>query len=237
MSNQPPFAGFPKETLQFLKDLAANNNREWFKAHEEDYRRILLTPAQDFVIALGERMKAISKRISYDPQTNGRGSIMRIYRDIRFSKDKSPYNTNLRMIFWEGGLKKTENPGYYFSMDANEAVLYSGMHMFSKELLETYRQAVLDPDLGKDLEAALEAVKQAGKFEVGGETYKRVPAGYPSDHVRAPYLLYTGLYALSPKIAAQTLTSPDLVEICFDHARKMSPIHQWLVRLISLPAV
>jgi uncharacterized protein (DUF2461 family) len=61
MSNQPPFAGFPKETLQYLKDLAANNNREWFKAHEDGYHRFLLTPAQDFVIALGERMKTISK--------------------------------------------------------------------------------------------------------------------------------------------------------------------------------
>ena len=184
MSNQPPFAGFPKESLQYLKDLAANNNREWFKAHEDDYRRFVLTPAQDFVIAFGERLKTISKGISYDPQTNGSGSIMRIYRDIRFSKDKTPYHTYLRIIFWEGSLKKTENPGYYFSMEPDKAVLYSGLHMFSKELLERYRQAVLDPGLGEDLEAAVQAVKQAGKFDVGGESYKRVPAGFPADHVQ-----------------------------------------------------
>jgi uncharacterized protein (TIGR02453 family) len=206
MSNQPTFSGFPNETLQFLKNLTANNNRDWFKAHEEDYHTSVLEPAQAFVITLGERLKTISKAISYDPQTNGSGSLMRIYRDIRFSKDKSPYHTHLRITFWEGSSKKTENPGYFFAMDANEGILYSGMHLFSKELLETYRQAVLDPTLGKELEAAVDAVQGAGKYVIGGDTYKRVPSGYPAENPRARFLLHTGLHAESPKLVAKTLT-------------------------------
>jgi len=237
MSNQPTFSGFPNDTLQFLKDLAANNNREWFKTHEETYHTSVLGPAQAFVITLGERLKTISKGISYDPATNGSGSIMRIYRDIRFSKDKSPYHTHLRITFWEGSSKKTENPGYFFTMDGNEGILYGGLYMFSKELLGTYRQAVLDPGLGKELEAAVDAVRGAGKYEIGGDTYKKVPSGYPAEHPRARYLLHTGLHAASPKIEAKTLSSPALVDVCYEYAQRMAPVHRWLVQLIALPAV
>ncbi len=125
----------------------------------------------------------------------------------------------------------------FFAMDANEGILYSGMHMFSKKLLETYRQAVLDPTLGKELEAALDAVRGAGKYEIGGDTYKRVPCGYPAEHARARYLLHTGLHATSPKIEAKTLTSPALVDVCYEYALHMAPIHRWLVQIISLPSV
>jgi uncharacterized protein (TIGR02453 family) len=237
MRTQTNFSGFPNETLQFLKNLAANNDRDWFKAHEEDYHHTVLEPAQIFVISLGERLKTISKGISYDPRTNGRGSILRIYRDIRFSRDKSPYNTRLRISFWEGSSKKTENPGYFFAMDANEGILYGGIYMFPKKVLETYRQAVLDRSLGMELEAAVESVRGAGKYEVGGDTYKRVPSGYPAGHPRARFLLYTGLFAASPKIEPEILTSPALVEACYQYALHMAPIHRWLVQLISNPDI
>jgi uncharacterized protein (TIGR02453 family) len=236
MSGQTTFAGFPIKGLQFLRDLSANNNRDWFKAHEQSYREDILEPGRLFVIALGERLKTISKGISYDPQTNGTGSIMRIYRDLRFSKDKTPYNTNLRIIFWEGPLKKTENPGIYFSMDANEAVIYSGLYMFSKDQLDAFRQAVLDRGLGSELEQALADVKAAGDYKTGGATYKRVPAGYPIEHARAQYLLYTGLYGQSPIIKPEVLTQPTLVDVCFAHCKNMAPIHHWLVEMIKISA-
>ena len=236
MSSQSKFVGFPKEGLQFLRDLSANNNRDWFKTHEQSYRDNLLEPARLFVIDLGQRLKSIIPGISYDPQTNGAGSIMRIYRDIRFSKDKTPYNTYLRIIFWEGPLKKTENPGIYFSMDADEAVIYMGVHIFTKEQLDAFRQAVLDRGLGSELVQALADVQAAGDYETGGATYKRVPAGYPAEHARAQYLLYTGLYAMSPKIKPELFTQPALVDVCFEHCRNMAPIHHWLVEMIKVSA-
>ena len=112
MTEVQPFYGFPREGVQFLEDLAHNNNREWFEAHRQDYREHLLAPAQSFVIALGQELKSISSAIEYDTRTNGSGSIMRIHRDVRFSKDKTPYYTYLRVVFWEGGHKKMENPSF-----------------------------------------------------------------------------------------------------------------------------
>ena len=231
MSSAPTFSGFPKEGLQFLQDLAANNNREWFKAHENDYADFLLAPGQAFVIALGERLKSISPRIQYDPQTHGSGSIMRIYRDMRFSKDKSPYHTYLRIIFWEGQKKKTDNPAFYFSIDEGAAVVFAGLHMFPKNTLDAYRAAVLHPERGAQLESALAAVRQAGCYEIGGATNKHVPPGYPAEHPRAGLLLNTGLWAMSPKIETPQLMSPELVDVCYQHCRGMAPLQQWLAHL------
>ena len=106
MPNTDDFTGFPKEGLQFLADLAHNNNREWFNARKGVYLESVQGPAQAFVAALGRRLKRLSPGIAYDTNPNGGGSLLRIYRDVRFSRDKTPYNTDVRMSFWEGPAKK-----------------------------------------------------------------------------------------------------------------------------------
>jgi uncharacterized protein (TIGR02453 family) len=208
MSDIQEFSGFPRQGLQFLADLGKNNNRDWFEAHKGDYRSYVLEPAQAFVFALGERLRLLSPQISYDTRTNGSGSIMRIYRDLRFSKDKTPYHPNLRIIFWEGGGKKTENPGFFFGMDAAGAALYGGMHTFPRPMLGAYQDAAADDDLGRQLEAALVSVGRGGDYAVGGEQYKRVPRGFDPGHSRADLLRYKGLHARSPVIEPATLTTP-----------------------------
>ena len=236
MNDMPPFSGFPREGLRFLQELTQNNNRDWFEAHKGHYRSYVLEPAQAFVIALGERLKLLAPEIGYDTRTNGSGSIMRIYRDLRFSKDKTPYNPSLRVVFWQGAGKKTENPGFFFAMDAQGAALFGGMHAFPKPVLMAYQEAVADDYLGPELETSLESLKSAGVYEVDGEQYKRVPAGYAPDHVRADLLRYKGLFVRSPNIESQVLLTPELIEICFEHCRNMAPLHHWLAQVSGRPA-
>ncbi|MFW9856558.1 MAG: DUF2461 domain-containing protein [Candidatus Thorarchaeota archaeon] len=231
MSSNNTFDGFPEEGLQFLADLKLNNSREWFQARKADYQKYLLDPGQSFVITLGERLKKISSGLRYDPQTNGRGSIMRVHRDIRFSKDKSPYNTRFRVIFWEGLGKKMQHPGIFFGMDMTGAGLYLGMHAFSKQHLAAFREAVVSDDTGHELVEAIDSVHQAGDYKIGGSHYKRVPRGFDSSHPRADLLKYNGLYVISPQISVSTLKTVELVDQCFNHCQKMAPIHHWLVKL------
>lgn len=231
MSDIQPFIGFPQQSRQFLADLAANNNREWFEAHKQEYRRYLLEPALAFVVALGEQLRTLSDAMVYDTRTNGSGSIMRIHRDTRFSADKSPYKTNLGILFWQGPRKKIENPGFFFHMDAHNAVIYAGMHTFPPWMLAAYRHAVVDEQLGAELAAAIESIRKAGAYEVGGRHYKRVPKGYDPAHTRADLLCYNGLYASAPSIDPTVLATPDLVETCLAHCRSMTPLHQWLVKV------
>lgn len=231
MSQNNTFNGFPEESLQFLADLKLNNSREWFKGHKADHIKYLLNPGQSFVISLGERLKDISPGLRYDPQTNGRGSIMRIHRDIRFSKDKSPYNTRFRVIFWEGPGKKMQHPGIFFGMDMTGGGLYLGLHSFSKPLLTAYREAVVSDEMGQQLIDAIDSVRQAGDYKIGGSHYKRVPRGFDPSHPRADLLKYKGLHVISPPINVPTLKTAGLIDLCVDHCQKMVPIHHWLVKL------
>ena len=230
MSEMPDFSGFPQEGLRFLSELGENNNREWFEAHKETYRSYILAPARDLVFALGERLKGLSPGIVYDTAANGSGSILRIHRDLRFSKDKRPYNTHVRLVFWEGRRKKMENPSFFVRIGPDGVGVYAGIHVFQKPVLAAYRDAVVDDRLGADLETAIAAVRGAGAYAVGGEHYKRVPRGYDAEHPRAELLRYNGLWAhtVAP-IDPAVIVTPELVEVCLEHCRKMAPLHRWLV--------
>jgi len=232
MSQGPDFSGFPQQGLRFLRELEANNNRAWFEAHKDAYRNHVLAPAQDLVFALGERLKSISPGIVYDTAASGSGSILRIYRDLRFSEDKRPYNTNVRLVFWEGRRKKMENPSFFVRIGPDGVGVYAGIHVFQKPVLAAYRDAVVDDEQGDALEAALSAVKGAGDYAVGGEHYKRVPRGYEADHPRADLLRYNGLWAYTAtSVDPAVITSPELVEVCLEHCHNMAPLHRWLVQV------
>ncbi len=225
------FSGFPQVGLQFLADLANNNDRDWFNAHKQTYTEMIVAPAVVFVEAMGERLQYISPHIQYDTRTNGQGSLMRIYRDTRFSADKSPYKTWVGIRFWEGAGKASGYPGFFFGLDATGGGLHVGMHGFDKTMLAAYREAVDDDVLGSELEAALETVREAGDYEVRGQHYKRVPRGFDADHPRADLLRFNTLYVSSPGIEPAVLASASLVDAVMDECEKMAPLQQWLVKV------
>jgi uncharacterized protein (TIGR02453 family) len=230
MTEVQAFEGFPKSAFQFFKDVGANNNREWFQAHKQDYIDNVQTPAVAFLVALGERLRSISPGITYDTRTNGAGSLMRIYRDIRFSKDKSPYKTHIGMNLWEGPTKK-ETPGYHFWMDEKGGAVYGGHHVFPKPFIAAYREAVGAESTGVKLKQAVEKITATEGFEVGGEQLKRVPPGYDQDHPRGDLLRYKGLFARGPRLTPKTLQSAEAVDICLEHARTLGPLHKWIVEV------
>ena len=94
------FTGFPKETIRFLAGLHKNNNKVWFEGHREDYEAYFMEPAKAFVVAIAPRLCKLDPAINAEPRVNA--SILRINRDVRFSKDKSPYKDHLDLWFWTG---------------------------------------------------------------------------------------------------------------------------------------
>ncbi|TFG99708.1 DUF2461 domain-containing protein [Candidatus Thorarchaeota archaeon] len=234
MDDIPPFTGFPRQGLKFLEELEQNNNRLWFNEHKQDYLDFLLKPGQSFVKSLGERLEAIFPGIEYGTETSGRGSIMRIHRDIRFSKEKTPYNTRFRAFFWEGiNSKKMENPGFFIGFDSKSVFMHAGVHIFTKPILEKYRNAVVDSVKAERLAKTLQTLEESGLYEMGGSHFKRVPRGYETDYPNSDLLLYNGLHATTTKIPVNVLKKPELVDVCYDHCVKMAPIHQWLVSLYN----
>lgn len=224
------FTGFPPEGIQFMHDLVQNNDRDWFNPRKELYKTHIVQPAIAFVQAMGQRLQHLVPNIQYDTRTNGSGSLMRIYRDTRFSQDKTPYKEYVGFIFWEGSGKKTDNPGFHLGLTGHGAEIHVGMHGFPKPMLAAYRQAVVDEKLGAALVERVTAVQEAG-YTVGGEHYKRIPRGFDPDHPRADWLRYATLYASSGNIPASVVTSDNFFEVCFAHFEQMLPLHNWLVQV------
>ncbi len=219
------FQGFPGELLRFFEGLRKNNSKEWFQDHKEDYEIYVKGPSEEFVMAMGEKLRAIAPKVHAIPKVNQ--SLFRLNRDTRFSKDKSPYKTNLGIWFWEGDRKRMECPGFYFHLDSKNLMLGVGLHIFPKELLGPYRDAVVDKKHGPGLKKAVNEVGKLG-YSVVGKHYKRVPAGYDDTHQNAEFLLYNGLAAMHQSEVSGALLSNRIVEYAFSHFKKMSPIHTWL---------
>jgi len=226
------FDGFSKTAFTFLNELSENNTKSWFEENKTTYQDELLKPAISFIEAVGKELQKTNPEISYDTRTNGSGSLMRIYRDTRFSKDKTPYKTNISAIWWQGAGKKTEHPGFGFQLDATSMKLMAGMFGFSKEQLEQYRNAVLDDKSGKKLIKILSDL--GDDYSLNEQHYKRVPRGFDVEHPRAHLLQYNSLYAFPKKDLKPSLVkSRDLVDSVLKHFKALTPLHQWLVKELN----
>jgi uncharacterized protein (TIGR02453 family) len=173
--------GFSRDAVQFLVDLALHNERSWFQPRKGEYERLLKEPLEALCAALGERFEASGLPLRADPSR----SPFRIYRDIRFSADKTPYKTHVSASFpWagEGG-----GVGAYFHFQPGEMFAGGGMWHPEPAQLAAWRQAV-DRDLGA-VEAVLRSPGFVGTFgEVSGDRLKRVPTGFAADHPAAELL-------------------------------------------------
>ncbi len=224
------FPGFPAETQQFLRELRANNTREFFTANKPRYDEFVKAPALQWVSAMGERLKTLDSEIVVDTRANGSGSLMRAARDTRFSKDKSPYKVNVAMMWWRGRGKKMQHPAFGMQITPDEAGLMVGMFHFPKPMLAAYRQAVLDEGLGERLVALGKEISAAG-CQLSGSHYKTAPRGFDKNHKRVEWLRYNNLHAGTHDIPPSLITRPELIDHCFERFAKLAPILHWLVRV------
>jgi uncharacterized protein (TIGR02453 family) len=220
------FGGFPKETAQFLEGIAAHNDKEWFTANRNLYDVGYVDAGRAFVEAVGPELQKISPTLRYEPKIGA--SMMRINRDIRFSKDKRPYKDHLDLWFWHGERKGWTHPGFFIRLTAEDVWLGAGMHHFEGDLLTRYRDAVVDDRAGKSLVAAIAEVERAGDYAVGGMPRKQVPRGYDKTHPRAQYLLWESLPAMAQMTMKDAL-APDFGEKALGHFRNTWPIARWLL--------
>ena len=228
MAEASKFQGFSRGTVKFFEGLGRNNRKAWFEEHKAQYENEVLTPSREFVGALGQGLKKLAPLVNADPRVNK--SLFRIYRDVRFSPDKSPYKTHLGLWFWEGPGPRMECSGFYFHLEPPNLMLAVGMHIFPPHLLAPYRRAVADPKLGAALARAVKKVRAAG-YEVGGVKYKRVPRGYDPEHPRGELLKHDGLWAAYEAPAPPEFFTGELPGWCLPHYRAMLPLHQWLLEL------
>ncbi len=227
----PEFAGFAAGTLRFLRQLSKNNNRDWFAERRDQYLNLIVEPSRAFVVAMGERLERDFPDINYDTRINGTGSMLRMARDTRFRKDKTPYRTSLAFFFWEGAGHKRQCPGFFIWLGPDGGGVYAGKWIFPDAMLHRYRAAVADDRSGKALVSVINRLRRQHGLEVGGTQYKRVPRPYAADHPRADLLRYKGLRVAAGELDRKALTTSALVGECAKLAKKTAPLHNWLVSL------
>lgn len=223
------FGGFSRELPRFLRLLARNNKKEWFDANRADYDDYYVEAAKAFVEAIGPGLRKLTPGIVAEPRING--AIMRINRDVRFSKDKTPYKTALHLIFTQQGRK--DLPGYYMRISQCELGLMAGMFGFAAPQLARYRNAVADPKSGKALRSCLEKSMAAAPVELGGESYKRVPKGFDPEHPNADLLRHKGLYLGSDEKLPDEIFDQRAVAYCTRRFTAVKPLVQWLAKHVA----
>lgn len=229
----PTFTGFDPDAIDFLAELAANNDREWFNPRKADFERLLKAPMEALVAALAERLEAREIPLLADPKR----SIFRIYRDTRFAKDKSPYKTNLGASFpWlrlgpDGRSVVAEAMahanGGYFNFQPGEMYVGGGMWMPERARLDAFRRAVVDePDR---VRAALEEPGFVAAFGAvsAHEHLKRVPPGFPPDHPNADLLRYKDV-VFGRNLSDEEVLSPDLPDTLADAYAAGMPVFRFL---------
>ncbi len=225
------FPGFHVGLLHFLDELAKNNNRDWFQANKARYESELLEPALAFIEAIEKPLRKVSPHVQAIAKKSG-GSLMRIYRDVRFSKNKSPYKTNVGIQFRHEAGRNAHAPGFYFHIDTDQVFLGAGIWRPDSASLAKFRKAIVDePSAWKRVRDA-KAFKS--KFRLAGDSLKRPPRGFDPDHRFVEDLKRKDHIAVC-EFDHEILFGPEVVNETITAMRASRPYFRFICEAMRLP--
>jgi uncharacterized protein (TIGR02453 family) len=218
---------FSPRALSFLRGLKRNNNREWFKARKEQYDELLRAPMLAIIDALARDFRTFAPDVVASPKV----SMYRIYRDTRFSEDKSPLKTHVAAMFPWRGLAKHEGAGMYFHVALDGVWVGGGMYSPDTSQLQTEREHI-----AANIKR-FRTIVESPRFKrvlgaLDGEQLQRVPRGFPKDHEAAAYLRYRQFLG-GKEFPAQFACSPGFYKGILAVFREVAP----LVKFLNEPLV
>jgi uncharacterized protein (TIGR02453 family) len=224
---QTAFSAFPKEGVQFLRRLKRNNNREWFQEHKTIYEESVKRPMTELIAAIAVDFQKFAPEMIASPKV----SAYRIYRDTRFSRDKSPYKTHVAAVFPRARLGKHEGAGFYLHIAPSELLIGGGLYMPMPEELNAVRHRI-----AADPAAFLKIVRNSRfrKFfeKVSGEQLSRVPRGFVADHPAADYLRHKQ-FLVTRTFPVETASKPSFYKLVVETFQAMVPF----IRFLNEPIV
>ncbi len=227
---------FTAASLRFLRDLARNNKKPWFEAHRDDYETHIRVPMRALIEEVDVRFARFAPELTGDPKR----SMFRIYRDIRFSKDKSPYKTHAACWFRHnaadarvGGDAEAGSAGLYFHLQPRKSFVGAGIWMPPRPSLDKIRDAIADDPtaFGRIIESA------AARRRFGGlddeAMLKRMPRGFSEDHPAARWLRYQS-FTIGRQLSDREVLSSRLADGLEKDFRLMLPLVRWLNGALGL---
>ncbi|MDE2784210.1 MAG: DUF2461 domain-containing protein [Gemmatimonadota bacterium] len=224
-------ACFTARTFAFLNELAANNNREWFRANKSRYDHDIKEPALRFISDFAEPLKGISPHFRADPRANG-GSLFRIYRDTRFSKDKTPYKIHTGIHFRHEAYRDAHAPGFYLHIQPGNCFMGGGIWRPGGPTLRKIREAI-DEDPAS-WQAASRDPRFSETFELAGDFLVRAPKGFSIDHPLIQDLRRKDFIGVAT-LSEDALMSPGFLDTFTRLCQAASPFQRWLCGAVGVP--
>lgn len=216
-------AWFTPDYNRFFRELAANNNKEWFDANKKRYETVVKQPFEAFVAEVIKRVAKVDPRVRIEPKE----AIFRINRDVRFSKDKTPYKLSRSALVSAAGRKDHAAAGIYFELGPGSVGFYGGAYLPDKDALyELRRRIAADLRTFKKLREDKAFVKYFGAVQ--GERNKVLPAEFKEAAAQEPVLFHKQMY-YGAELPAKTVTDPDLADILMEHYTAMRPMTEFLL--------
>jgi uncharacterized protein (TIGR02453 family) len=223
------FLGFDRDAMQFWHELAAEMSKDWFAANKPRYQSVWVEP----LMAL---LRTVARGLSpaYRPFKLAEPGVLRIHRDLRFSRDRTPYKTHIAGLIRLAGdpIAQAGNAVLYLQLGVEEEIAGVGCYHFDAARVARWRRAVVGAP-GRDLLRIIARLRDLGYQAGGYESYARVPRGFAADHPRAELLKYQGLVCRFPTIPAGLLYRPALARWLLGHARAAAPLVIWLRRQLG----
>lgn len=209
---------FTKDFTDFFKELAGNNNRGWFMDNKRRYEESVKEPFEVFVTDLIARIAKDDKRI----EMTAKESVFRIYRDVRFGKDKTPYKIQASALISPGGKKDKSTPGVYLQMSAEDVRFYSGSHSLDKDQLHSVRSFIGD-NLNRFDKVISEKNFKENFSEILGEKHKRIPPEFQDSFEKQPLIANKSFYFFA-KFKPGIVTDPKLLDKIMEQYKIAKPV-------------
>jgi len=222
---------FSSKLFTFLKDLKANNDRDWFNDNKPRYEKEVKEAAVRFISDFAPQLGKISPHFRADPRPVG-GSLFRIYRDTRFAKDKTPYKTHVGIHFRHELAKTAHAPGFYLHLEPASAFVGAGIWRPEPKVAQLIRQAIVDdPDRWKKI-MKRKAFRES--FSLSGDSLKRPPKGVEPDHPLIDDLKRKDFIAISD-LTQKSATSSDFMKQFTASCRGVAPLVEFICDALSVP--
>ena len=225
---------FKPAVFQFLRDLEANNDRQWWEANKDRYVEVIQEPALDFIVDFGERLETISPHFIASTNLNG-GSLMRPYRDVRFSKDKTPYKTNVGIQFRHERGKDVHAPGFYVHLEPGQSFAGAGLWHPETSVARQIRQAI--NDYPEEWGAVAHSNGFSGTWTLADhdeDRLKRIPRELDEDH---PYPddLRLKSFTAGTRLTQKFVTSASFADEALKLFKRAAPYTRFLCDAIGVP--
>lgn len=222
---------FNPKLFSFLRDLADNNDRDWFKAHQDEYEKYVREPALEFITTFSQPLDGISPHFRADSRKSG-GSLFRIQRDIRFSTDRSPYKTNTGMHFRHEMARDVHAPGFYLHLEPGACFMGAGIWRPDTRTQYRIREAIdARPDVWRKVTGG-KAFRQM--FDLMGDSLVRPPKGYDPGHPLLEDLKRKDFVA-GRTLTHKEVTAPDFLDRFTADCRRTAPFVEFLCQAVEVP--